>query len=416
MDDGSSQTSGSHRPLSSAERINVHCSTLNLPARSDIIGLMKCFRLGLLCLMCVATTAGCGRGPEAKPRHVQPPAGRESGTPAPAGKPSNVEKRQAGTSDSARPSAEASRTDSQGRQWLGDIPYDVWFDDPLGVVGKGIETPDAGAPAKIDNPSGTETAARGAETNGSVTAGAPSSASGSPAETALESEWKRLLTADVLDAEVKSIRNDLAASLQSIGKYNAKYAEIQMKGATLAAVAEIASEHPDAVRWKTSALYIRDIGAKIAASADKVGGESFQKTKRTFESLTGILDGNTPSGLEEPTTSESLAEFADRGGLMKRMESALEWLKKDIASEQSLKNNAAKVEHEAGLLGALGRVISGKGYPMTDEEEFIRHAKEFIESSAELSRSGTAGEYPAFSNARDRVQKKCDECHQTYRF
>jgi len=70
----------------------------------------------------------------------------------------------------------------------------------------------------------------------------------------------------------------------------------------------------------------------------------------------------------------------------------------------------------AAILAALGKVIAGKDYPSADEADYAAHAKSFIEGAVEMTKSGTAGDMPAFVNARDRVQKKCDECHSTYRF
>src|ERR1700723_1548717 len=57
----------------------------------------------------------------------------------------------------------AVRTDAKGRKWLGDVPYDVFFDDPLAVAAEGL--PSAGAAN-----SGTVAAA---PANASVTAKIP---------------------------------------------------------------------------------------------------------------------------------------------------------------------------------------------------------------------------------------------------
>ncbi len=44
-------------------------------------------------------------------------------------------------------------TDAQGRKWLGDVPYDVFFDDPLGVAAEGrSENRSKTAPAEAPKP------------------------------------------------------------------------------------------------------------------------------------------------------------------------------------------------------------------------------------------------------------------------
>ena len=54
----------------------------------------------------------------------------------------------------------------------------------------------------------------------------------------------------VIETEVKMIRNHLRQSLQTVGTYNGSYKEIQCDGATLAAIAAVAIEHPASLSWK----------------------------------------------------------------------------------------------------------------------------------------------------------------------
>ncbi|MGE3315130.1 MAG: hypothetical protein AB7O26_08425 [Planctomycetaceae bacterium] len=353
---------------------------------------------------------------------VRDESGRDrTGTDTAAAEQGEREKAEAGSTSDVQPTAGASRTDSEGRKWLGDIPYDVWFDDPLSVVGKGIESsqaatsgnaskgPDAmvktgATPGPLETNAESEIA--GESTDASTKSGKGSSAGG----------WKQLVSVETLDAEVKTIRNNLAAALQSVGKYNAKYKDVQVLGSTLAAIGEIAAEHPDAVRWKRNALHVREIGSSIESSADKTGGDAYRATKASYDALTGLLDGNSAAGLEEPPARGGFSEFADRGGLMKRIESGFRWLKKEISSESSLQANSAKVVHEAEILAALGRAIEGNDYASADEADYAAHAKAFIEAAVEMSKAGSASQLPALIDARDRVQKKCDECHSAYRF
>lgn len=405
------------RPFLQAVR-RTHQGALNLAGMSAIIRAMKRIRSALLCLgaMGLAISSGCGReAPPKQPTSKTATTPAENGTTekpaAPKPSESEPEKPQAGTSSDARTAA---RTDSKGRKWLGDIPYDVWFDDPLSVVGTGIESTAAGKSAPSSKPNMEavgEPAASAAKSSATKTENPAAAGDGTAVE-----EWKQLVSADVLDAEVKSIRNSLAAALQSVGKYNAKYKDVQMMGSTLAAIGEIAAEHPDSIRWKANARHLREIGAAIEQSADKTGGEAFQATRKSFESLVGLLDGNGAASLAEPPARGGFSEFADRGGLMKRIEVGFGYLKKDINAEKALASNAEKSAHEAALVAALGRVIAEKGYPSADEAEYAGHAKAFIENAAEMKRAAAAGDFSKFVEARDRVQIKCDECHKVYRF
>lgn len=384
---------------------------------------MKSFRFGLLCLVSVGLTitAGCGRESRPKQQQAETTAVREesgqdkTGTGTAASELRETKTPLAGSGSGVRPSNDVLRTDPQGRKWLGDIPYDVWFDDPLSVVGKGIESSRRGSSGDASTDLGGMVEA-GKKAVPSEAAVASTDATSKMEQEAPADGWKRLVSADALDAEVKSIRNNLAAALQSVGKYNAKYKDVQTMGSTLAAIGAIAAEHPDDVRWKSSALYMREIGTAIESSADKVGSDAYRATKKSYDALIGLLDGNTPSGIEEPPARDGFSEFIDRGGLMKRIDIGFQWLKKEITSEKALQSNAAKAEHEAAIMAALGRVIAGNDYSSADEADYAAHAKSFVDGAVELTRAGAAGEMPAFVEARDRVQKKCDECHSAYRF
>ncbi len=194
-------------------------------------------------------------------------------------------------------------TDAQGRKWLGDVPYDVFFNDPLAVAAEG-GTPAVARQAALRRLGGSDKPSaeggRSFSRAGSKPASRP--ASRKP-EAAAGRDWNALIEMDVLDAEVKRIRNELAAQLQSVPKYNSHFQEIAIAGTTLAAVAEIVAEHPGSVSWKPNAPFVRDLAAKIHDAASAPGGPAFQATKTPYEQLVDVLDGNLPAGVPVPSRS-----------------------------------------------------------------------------------------------------------------
>jgi hypothetical protein len=308
------------------------------------------------------------------------------------------------------------RTDSQGRKFLGDVPYDVFFDNPLAVAAEGGPVSDGGNNSALAATSAKSSANH--KTSNSAAGGPPpkSPASAEKTEGAAQNDWSRLVEMDVLDAEVKRIRNELAAQLQSVGKYNSHYQEIAVAGATLAVVAEIVAEHAGSVSWKNNAPLIRDLGMKIHDAASAPGSTASQATKTPYEQVVDVLDGNVPSGVAASQPRRDFSEVASRDAIMKRMDHSFQWLKKSGSAQQVLRKQSAEAIHESSLLAALGRVIAAGHYDSADDAKYKTHASELSKSAAAVAAAVKSEDAAAFTDAVGRVQKRCDACHADFRF
>jgi hypothetical protein len=328
------------------------------------------------------------------------------------------------------------RTDSQGRKWLGDVPYDVFFDDPLAVAAEGrasAPAKDSTAPASPKGaavvtatgrgPSstpGADPADAGGAWNGAAskrTKGTATAATGGATQKpGSGAEWSQLIDADTLDAEVKHIRTDLTSGMQSVARYNAHYQEVAVAGATLAALAEMVAEDPRSIRWKDNAAIIRDLSVNVHDAAKALGGQAYQTTKTSSDQLLDVLDGNIPAGLPPSEPRRDFSQVANRGALMKRMERAFQRLKKDGPAQQSLKKDGGQVLEDASVLAVLGRVIAVGRYDSADDPKYQGHATELTRAASEMTAAIKAGEAAGFSDAITRVQKRCDACHADFRF
>jgi cytochrome c556 len=297
----------------------------------------------------------------------------------------------------------AVHTDAKGRKWLGDVPYDVFFDHPLEVAAEG------GQSKKPDNP------ATVAANTSPTRAAEKSSATAEKKPAAGQNDWSRLVDIDVLDAEVKRIRNDLAAQLQSVAKYNSHCQEIAVSGATLATVAQIVAEHSGSVSWKSNAALVRDLGTKIHDSAHGPGASALHATKASYEQLVDVLDGNGPAGAAAQPQRD-FSEVAKRDAIMKRMDHSFQWLKKTGPAQQILKKQSANALHEASLLAALGRVITVGHYDSAEDPKYKAHADDLSNAAAAIAAAVKSDDATAFTDAVSRVQKRCDACHADYRF
>jgi len=307
-------------------------------------------------------------------------------------------------------------TDAKGKKWLGDVPYDVFFDDPLSVAAEGKgKASSTESPARESTP---KTSSGGATSTIPPTS-SHESAAVDPKKRAsdrADNDWKRLVDIDVLDAETKRIRNDLTAQLQSISKYNGHYKEIAVSGATLAAVAGIVAEHPDAASWKKDAAIVGVLGAQIHDASKALGSPAYQATKTPYEQLIDVLDGNVPAGIKPPEARRAFAQVANRGGLMQRMDRSFQWLKKSVSTGAQLKKEGTRALHESEMLAALSRVIGVGHYDSGEDAKYQGHSDELRKAAESIVAAVKSDDANAFGNAMTRVQKRCDACHADFRF
>jgi cytochrome c556 len=330
---------------------------------------------------------GCGGSPKSAP---------DGGAAAPAptaGKPANGGP--ATTDDTSR----HVRTDADGRKWIGDIPYDVFFDDPLGVVSNTQAAPTTSPAAGTPAVAATDTPAT------TPTAPAPSAGLGA--------DWQSMISMEHLVDETKRIRNHLTASLQSQGTYNGNYKELQVDGAVMAAIAGIVAQHPENVTWKPNARFVKQYGQRLNQAARALGRDAFEQSQAAAEGITAVLNGNLPADAGDPEDSP-FGEVASRAGVMKRIEKASEWMRANINSETVFQKEREQIQREATLLAVLGKVVSDASYESSDEDDYQAYARSLIEGGREAVSAAEDQAYPKFQDAINKITKACADCHNSY--
>lgn len=346
-----------------------------------------CRRAGISGVLLSATClAGCGGG------SANSSGEGKASAPASAGK-SKPTKSKSGES-----SPSAVKVDVDGRKWLGDIPLDVFFDDPLAVVADSAKVPTE-APMKPESPSPT------IPTENPAPAAAAAAGMGS--------EWKDLISIDQLQSETKRIRNHLTVALQSGGTYNGHYKELQVDGAVLGAIANIVAEYPESMTWKPNAKYIRDYGHQLSESSKALGKDAYEKSQAAAEKVTAILDGNAP-GDDDIAPQRPFGEVANRAGVMKRIEKASEWMRTNIATENKFKSELEQIQNEASMIATLGTVVTHESYESAGEEDYKGWAKSLIEGAREAVQSTQDQAFPKFQSAINKINKACQDCHASY--
>lgn len=297
------------------------------------------------------------------------------------------------------------------------IPFDVFFPNPLQIVGDGTSKSD-----DREQPSAPESTDRSADSSERMpVAKKDPAAKKEPVEKEAEKpaagatgEWPRLISMAELQAEVKTLRNELTQILANQGQFNKNFKLASVNGAELSVLASIAPQLEGTLIWKDHAKYVRDFSVELSEAAKGLGRENFEKAKVAFIKLKIVLDGSIPADAGDVEELRPFHEFASRKKLMRRIETAKEMLKQNINSEARFKSMADQIRHESELVSILGIIIRSSGYDYVEEADFQNFANSLIESARELSDSVTGESYEQFKRAIDKMNKSCADCHGAY--
>ena len=307
------------------------------------------------------------------------------------------------SSGSTKVAANGLHYDENGRQVFADgFPLDsLYFPDPLTVArqeGKVVD-PDAGDPGTTSE-------------NGSENPATPMPTSDSGSG---EINWKEVIAISVLEDEMKKITNRFRSKLLTVATFNSGFFELPPHAAAMAALSGIAARHPDDIRWKKNANQIRDLAASMVVEKLQRGPKSYKQFNEPFLSISDILSGSPPGGLPEPDADASLADYADIGLMMKRLNIGKNWMQVNVGTEAALKENAEEIKHEVAVLAALLTVTTTEGYGFADNDEFKAFAKEMIDNCKKVAEAAETGSFDNYQIGFSQMNQACDKCHTPYR-
>lgn len=360
------------------------------------------------CWLLAAVMVGCGGKSD-------PPPAAQTDSPSEDQSTAATEQATAGTSaSSGSPGQNEVWTDENGNRFLGQVPFDVFYDQPYTVASN--TTPLTGAAAEpvaslpgVTTPTATSsTAPMTAEPTETAGGSTTAAASGDVA-------WTELIPIEVLDAEIKSVRNFLNATLQSVASYNSSMLMIEPKAATVAALAAISEQHPGDISWKEDAAYIRNLAKKMTESPLQRGKKDQARLLTLFENMRDTFNRSRPAGLEEPPADDSFVDVAEMRLLMQRMEEAEKKMKTEAGSESLFSEKPDMIRHEAALLKTFTHLISQEEYGYGDDEEFRKYAGGVMEGVDSIRTAVDANDFNAYQLALSTISTNCQQCHRVFK-
>jgi cytochrome c556 len=230
------------------------------------------------------------------------------------------------------------------------------------------------------------------------------------------SAWSKLISADTLQDEIKSLSPLLADDVKTQQGFLAgAYKKSRRTLSLLAAAFAIINDYDGDVRWKSQAAGVRDLFARSGMNCKASTEQTFRDVKQRSDDLATLLRGETLEGPKaEPTNDWS--KVANLLPLMSRLELAQrDRITPWTAGAAELKKNAAAIEHESEMVAALAEVISRPGMENADDEKFRGYAKALQKSALELRQAVSNDNYDAARTAAGSLSKACANCHADFR-
>lgn len=269
--------------------------------------------------------------------------------------------------------------------------------------------PDAGQKAVDERPGGTST----------IRSKAPKDVSevdSSSENSGSKFAWSRLISADTLESEVKSLSLQVRQSVQSPSKFKGGgYNEARRQFSMLAVMFAIIAEYDGDVRWQKKATGMREVLARAGFNC-KVGTDgSFNEARQRKEDLDKLIRGEPPQ-LSSGDAIAGWNKVADRSPLMQRLEKAFRQGMMVWASNAAeFKKNGEKLRREAELMAALAEIIGREGYEFSDDETYREHARQMGQAAQEVIGAVKQKNYLDARKALGDIDKACTTCHEGYR-
>ncbi|MCA9036882.1 MAG: hypothetical protein KDA91_17225 [Planctomycetaceae bacterium] len=303
--------------------------------------------------------------------------------------------------------------DENGQKWFGNVPYDVFFDQPLSIAAN--QTPVGGGALVNPEMDATENIAS-SMTNSSNAPPVKENQTEAPVEVSGGAAgWGDLISATDLDDEVKTVRNFLNENLQSVGNFNSSMLMIPPKAATIGVLAGVAMQHPDAITWKDDANYVRDIAKQMNASTLQRGAKDQRRILALYEAMSDTLNRSRPADLAEPPEGDTFADVSEMRLVMMRMEEAEKRMRTEAGSESSFGTNKDMVRHEASILATMTRAITQSGYGYEDDPEFVKFAEAIVDASIAIREASESGDFATYELSLSRISTNCQACHSQYK-
>lgn len=244
------------------------------------------------------------------------------------------------------------------------------------------------------------------------------SSAGSPGTSSAPSGsgWSRLISAEALQTELKSLSNAMNQSVTSPGKFKSGgNREVRTTASMIALVFAVINEYDGDIKWKDIAAGARDAFAQCAHSSSTTSTQAYAQAKNRKEDLQQILSGGPFTPPVKPADDFEWASVADLSELMKRIKlSYRERIKPWVGSEQSYKSNFDELMQEAAMMAVVGEVLTKESMENAENDDYVEFAHELRDGALMILQSASAKDQGMAAKGAGMMDQSCQKCHGEY--
>ncbi|HZZ30320.1 MAG TPA: cytochrome c [Pirellulales bacterium] len=228
--------------------------------------------------------------------------------------------------------------------------------------------------------------------------------------------WSKIISADTLQDEIKSLQPLLAEDVKTQQAFlGGEYKKSRHTLSLLAVAFAIINEYDGDVKWKSQAPIARDMFARSGFNCKASTEQTFRDVKQRSEDLAALLSGETIGSAKAETTND-WSKVSNLLPLMSRLELAQrDRIAPWTANAGDFKKNSAAITHETEMVAALAEAISRPGMENADDEKFRGYAKALQQAALELRDAVNANNYAVANTTAGNLSKACANCHNDFR-
>ena len=227
--------------------------------------------------------------------------------------------------------------------------------------------------------------------------------------------WSRLISAETLEDEVKSLQQQISLDLTTVSRFRSDHTKIQKSFEQLSLMFAVIRQYDDKIRWKADAA-VAQKSFESAAVATRSGDEQgFASSKRSLEDLVQLVRGDRFPGKAKPPESLDWSAVVGHAAVMKRLQVLQDEVKAGSSNESEFKKQQPKLVHSAELIALLAEAVEQPGMDYADDEEYVAYANKMRSAATAAAKASRNNNYQKLSNSVNAVGQSCADCHGDFR-
>ena len=215
---------------------------------------------------------------------------------------------------------------------------------------------------------------------------------GEDAGAAQQGGWSELVSAEVLEDEIKDVARDLSRATRSVGTIRRERLDVIRRYRELAVLFGVIAEYDGDVRWAADAAAVRDALARTALGLEEEAEDGPAAARAMGRAVADIVGGNAFDG-EVTATEVSWPDVSGRSALMQRLEMGQqERIGAWTADEVAFRRDRGALAREAAIWSVLAQVIGSAGYDYAEDEEYRSYLAAFAEACRALVEASAAND------------------------